>query len=963
MHSSPPRKRQRTEEPLKDGKSQNTAISLDDSFNDNEPPRKSYVLPSTDSRSEVRGLPKQPSRRNASSREVEESAPRLDRRVPRADSPDDLMDVAFEHETSPDELFPKKSRVSSLHHPQTAIDVRQEELDGILHSSPPPRTASESRSRRPLSELSIESTHVKTPAKVSKISARLNSQSPDELHSGVTIQSSSKHQGSARPSGAPVLARNGKKLNTRKSRNVSPDIRHFPLESLLLSGMPESAGYKLIVDLTARNLAFDYQDRLLVDGEDGYFRNISFDQVMNLLCSRDDLNCRIVILRLRGGVIPEGNLCGLSFASTEAYSKFLDCIEGIGKPIYEPRERLESTMARIYATFDYRANEREFNVQRQHQESLEGESYANAQRESRESSRRRLGDRLDLPSRPDTASMGKSKPTEANGTSELSHDKAWERPHRRTRSSKNDLIHFTDDNEGVAVKPTVKKPQRRQGEQWYKPLVYPASGRNRQSVTWDDLGRLEDDEFLNDSLIALFLRYLENNSNPDEVKRMHVFNSYFYANLSRNKAQTPARNIDYNSVKSWTKNINLFNRDFVVVPVCESNHWYVMIICNLPALRRNHDGAESEEEVQEITAPEDSKIILTSDIQWTDTTPGTPSRKHRGRRIVNQKKYDVKKPIIITLDSLNIGRSPTASLLKQYVVEEAKDKLNLEIDPSDVPGMTAKGIPLQPNFSDCGLYVCMYMEQFMRDPYAFVKRILQREEGGLRWPSQIESGQLRQHYYDMLQELHTSAWESRESKISPVGEILIKMRPSYDVGELNKTRLTEHVPTREAIREGIEFYRQYRDRQASQEADEQGEPSRINDNTRDITGEPTELPSNRMRRDSTTSRHFPHPPPVVVNVPALFKLDQNDDIGSAETVQRLSPPKTNGEPAQTPTNKEHHRTRRSFSCSTDVLGGSATYNEEEEWNGLPDEPGKVDGVEIAESFNGERIGDEEMMLH
>ena len=32
-------------------------------------------------------------------------------------------------------------------------------------------------------------------------------------------------------------------------------------------------------------------------------------------------------------------------------------------------------------------------------------------------------------------------------------------------------------------------------------------------------------------------------------------------------------------VKKWTKNINIFEKDFVFIPINDSSHWYLIVIC------------------------------------------------------------------------------------------------------------------------------------------------------------------------------------------------------------------------------------------------------------------------------------------------------------------------------------------------------------------------------------------------
>ena len=41
----------------------------------------------------------------------------------------------------------------------------------------------------------------------------------------------------------------------------------------------------------------------------------------------------------------------------------------------------------------------------------------------------------------------------------------------------------------------------------------------------------------------------------------------------------------YDRVRKWTKKVNLFEKDFVVVPINEHAHWFVCVICYPGKLR------------------------------------------------------------------------------------------------------------------------------------------------------------------------------------------------------------------------------------------------------------------------------------------------------------------------------------------------------------------------------------------
>ncbi|EXJ76515.1 uncharacterized protein A1O5_01023 [Cladophialophora psammophila CBS 110553] len=350
---------------------------------------------------------------------------------------------------------------------------------------------------------------------------------------------------------------------------------------------------------------------------------------------------------------------------------------------------------------------------------------------------------------------------------------------------------------------------------WTKDLVYPQPGRRAAVVPFEDLRRLNDDEFLNDNLISFFMRYLETHmekSKPELYKRIHFFNTYFYEALSKTKGRKSG--INYDAVSRWTKNINLFSRDFIVVPVNENFHWYLAIICNLPYFlgdRKAKSGwseelqssdQQSEEGERRVELPTDETQRTLAELSLSDDEENSQDRttKRPGRRKLVRRslpKYEVTKPVIITLDSLGLSRAATCALLKQYVVLEARDKRNMNIDVSELRGMTAKEIPTQNNFSDCGLYLCVYLEQFVADPYNFVRRILQREENAQQWPRRIHSEDLRSRLLELILEMHRRQEKQPSEMEEPsIGSILINKQevsrsPPLTQGSLTRQNIQE----------------------------------------------------------------------------------------------------------------------------------------------------------------------------
>ncbi|KAH0541762.1 hypothetical protein FGG08_003784 [Glutinoglossum americanum] len=106
---------------------------------------------------------------------------------------------------------------------------------------------------------------------------------------------------------------------------------------------------------------------------------------------------------------------------------------------------------------------------------------------------------------------------------------------------------------------------------WDKPLVFPADGPKKTTVDFGDLERLDEGEFLNDNIIAFYLRYLERDlevTHPSIAKRIYFFNTFFYERLTSRSAGK--KGINYEGVQKWTSRVDIFNFDYVVVPVNES---------------------------------------------------------------------------------------------------------------------------------------------------------------------------------------------------------------------------------------------------------------------------------------------------------------------------------------------------------------------------------------------------------
>lgn len=406
---------------------------------------------------------------------------------------------------------------------------------------------------------------------------------------------------------------------------------------------------------------------------------------------------------------------------------------------------------------------------------------------------------------------------------------------RETRSTRRTYTDESVDSHHSQFTKRLLQAKDENREKWKKPMVYPRIGKKRAEVSVEDRDRLREDEFLNDNLIGFYLRFLEDHlqrTNKDVAERTYFFNSYFFATLKK------GRGIDYSAVEKWTRNIDLFSYDYVVVPINQDVHWYVAIICNLPSLDLASAGpvdqssapvsdkevsTQPESEVHEIpespepepfsaatntttdaqeacksttsaTIVEEGKSAATEEVDTStpeskekmqdNSSPGSwpdgaenvasPPPKVPGMRwdrtdpttAANQFSLKTNKtgkpglklqpntPIIITFDSLDMPRSPTIKHLRDYICLEAASKRGVEVDPKEIKGMRARQIPLQPNFSDCGLYLLAYIEKFVQDPDNFITRVLQRDmDAHTDWPP-LGSGMLRSRLRKFLDDMY-----------------------------------------------------------------------------------------------------------------------------------------------------------------------------------------------------------------
>ncbi|MCO5563770.1 hypothetical protein L7F22_017418 [Adiantum nelumboides] len=199
-------------------------------------------------------------------------------------------------------------------------------------------------------------------------------------------------------------------------------------------------------------------------------------------------------------------------------------------------------------------------------------------------------------------------------------------------------------------------------------FLYPSScDPEAVEVRYADLCHLAPTEFLNDTVIDFYMKYMQMIllEEKDRLHRFHFFSCFFYKKLTSKKAQGRDR---FEKLHKWTKGINIFEKAYLFIPIHNSCHWSLAVVC----------------------FPVGQRVPLILHLDSMSSTAGHPS-------------------LVIY------------SVIKSYLTAERKylrqqqDCLEeIIIDPSKAI-TKRKQVPLQDNEWDCGLFMLYYMQKFVTE--------------------------------------------------------------------------------------------------------------------------------------------------------------------------------------------------------------------------------------------------------
>jgi len=161
-------------------------------------------------------------------------------------------------------------------------------------------------------------------------------------------------------------------------------------------------------------------------------------------------------------------------------------------------------------------------------------------------------------------------------------------------------------------------------------------------ITRKDIRTLVGLEWLNDEIINFYMNMLVDRSEKSEgaLPKVYTFNTFFYPTLVKD---------GYARLKRWTRKVDLFSHDMIIIPVHLQMHWCLAVI-----------------------------DLATKEIRYYDSMGGN-----------NQK---------------------CLNALKSYIQEEHKDKKQSPLDLEGWHYECVKDIPQQMNGSDCGMFTCKFAE-------------------------------------------------------------------------------------------------------------------------------------------------------------------------------------------------------------------------------------------------------------
>ncbi|KAM3933006.1 sentrin-specific protease 1 [Leptodactylus fuscus] len=169
----------------------------------------------------------------------------------------------------------------------------------------------------------------------------------------------------------------------------------------------------------------------------------------------------------------------------------------------------------------------------------------------------------------------------------------------------------------------------------------------RLTITRKDIMTLNSLNWLNDEIINFYMNLLMERSKRKGLPKVHAFNTFFFPKL---------KCAGFQAVKRWTKKVDVFDVDILLVPVHLGVHWCLAVV-------------------------------------------------------------DFRKKTITYYDSMGGLNNEACRILLQYLKQESQDKKGICFDTNgwNLSSKKSNEIPQQMNGSDCGMFACKYADYITKD--------------------------------------------------------------------------------------------------------------------------------------------------------------------------------------------------------------------------------------------------------
>uniref|UniRef100_A0A4W4DW31 Ubiquitin-like protease family profile domain-containing protein n=1 Tax=Electrophorus electricus TaxID=8005 RepID=A0A4W4DW31_ELEEL len=229
------------------------------------------------------------------------------------------------------------------------------------------------------------------------------------------------------------------------------------------------------------------------------------------------------------------------------------------------------------------------------------------------------------------------------------------------------------------------------------------------------LGCLDEGELLNDVILDFYLKYLVcEKLKTEDANRCHVFSSFFYRNSRRELLCSQKR---HNRVKTWTRRLDLFEKDFIFVPINELAHWYLVVIC-FPGQVSHCSAMDSRgNRKEESSAKYAPSLCLPNPMSLFYRQTASEQLSRWNASVGNKSISGIELGTLVLVVPFVLRVCVCARANNRYLEMEwwVKKGSRQSFGKGAMKGWSLQ-VPQQDNNTDCGLYLLQYVESFITNP-------------------------------------------------------------------------------------------------------------------------------------------------------------------------------------------------------------------------------------------------------